>query len=225
MTKSLPRAVAIQIASLGEFPPMKLFKSILTVVILGMFVGACGPQAAPTMNAADVQSTAVAAAQTMVAQTLAAIPTATPLPPTETATFTPVASDTPIASPTLEVALTAVPPTTNASGDPCANRILAASPKGKPTIIRIANKTKYMVRVSLYLNETASHGECGYRGYDISKNNDVVIGDLVLGCYNLWAWSLDPKKHFSVASGTSCINNSDKWTFEITESVLRFVGP
>jgi hypothetical protein len=204
---------------------MKLFKPTLIIIIISTLLSACGAQPVPTISAADVQLTAVAAAQTMVAQTQAAIPTATPLPPTDTPTFTPVASDTPLVSPTLAVTLTTAPPTTNASGDPCANRQLAANPQGKPTVIRIANKTRYTVRVSLYLNETASHGECGYRGYDISRNNDVVISDLVLGCYNLWAWSIDPRRNFQVASGTSCINNSDKWTFEITESVLRFVGP
>ena len=78
--------------------------------------------------------------------------------------------------------------------------------------------------VSLYLNETASHGECGYRGYTLSRNSDTVITDLVQGCYNLWAWSTggDP---FNVASGTSCINNTDKWTFEITENTIKFLGP
>ena len=47
-------------------------------------LSACGPEPEPTMSAADVQGTAVAAAWTMVAETQAAIPTATPIPPTET---------------------------------------------------------------------------------------------------------------------------------------------
>ena len=204
---------------------MKLFKSILNIIIVGTLLSACGAEPAPTMSAADVQSTAVSSAFTMVAQTQAAIPTNTPFPPTETPTNTPVPTDTPAVPPTLAARPTIAPPTTDPNVDPCSNRVLAANPNGKPTKIRIVNTTKYPVTVSLYLNETASHGECGYRGYELGKNGDVVISDLVLGCYNLWAWSTSPKKSFNVASGTSCINNSDKWTFEITESMIRFVGP
>jgi hypothetical protein len=51
-----------------------------------------------------------------------------------------------------------------------------------------------------------------------------VISDLVQGCYYLWAWSDDPKGKFS-SSGSGCINNPDKWTFEISESMIKFVGP
>ena len=202
--------------------------SFLTVIVLaGMILSACGAPAAPTMNPADVQSTAQAAAMTMVAETQAAVPTVTPLPPTETPTQTPVATDTPLPLPTLAVSLT---PTTapagagngNATVDPCSNRILSYSPKGKPTIIRIANTTKATVNVSLYLNETEGHGECGYRAYKLSKNNDVVITDLVYGCYSLYAWSDDPKEKFN-ASGGGCINNPDKWTFEISAGKIKFI--
>jgi hypothetical protein len=167
----------------------------------------------------------------MVAQTQAAIPTATPLPPTEAPTSTPLPTDTPVALPTLEVTATSAAVSSNSGGssgaatvDPCANRVLGSSPKGKETVIRLANTTKTQVTVSLYLNETASHGECGYRSYVISKNNDTVISDLVQGCYSLWAWSTDNKVHVN-AGGGGCINNDDKWTFEIGENSIKFVGP
>jgi hypothetical protein len=91
-------------------------------------------------------------------------------------------------------------------------------------VIRIVNTTRVPVTLSLYLNETEAHGECGYRGYTLARNNDVVITDLVQGCYNIWAWSDDPQGKFS-SSGGGCINNPDKWTFEISESMVKFVGP
>lgn len=207
---------------------MKRFSTLTTVILLTLIIGACAPQAVPTINPVDVQNTAVAAAFTMVAETQAAIPTATPLPPTDTPTATVAVTDTPLALPTLDVTLT---PTTasvssggNSNVDPCANRVLGGSPKGKETKIRIVNTTKVAVTVSLYLNETAAHGECGYRGYNLAKNNDVVITDLVQGCYNLWAWSDDPKGKFN-SSGAGCINNPDKWTFEINTATIKFVGP
>lgn len=204
---------------------MKRFSIISSLVTaISLILSACAAEAAPTINPADVQSTAVAAAFTIVAETQAAIPTDTALPPTETASPTPMATDTPISLPTLEATSTTVP-VSSPSGDPCATRVLSGSPKGRPTRIRIINQTKVEVTVSVYLNETASHGECGYRSYIIAKSNDVVIDDLVQGCYNLWAWSNDPLTSFQVSSVTSCINNADKWTFEISTGNLKFVGP
>jgi hypothetical protein len=204
--------------------------SIFTVIaIIALILSACGAEPPPpTMNAVDVQNTAVAAAMTMIADTQAAIPTDTPLPPTEAPTQTLVPTDTPVPPPTLNVTLTSTLAPTSTSGaggvDPCANRVLAPK-KGRATTIRVVNTTNVTVRVSLYLNETAAHGECGYRGFDLAKNNDIVYDDLVQGCYNLWAWSLDGKKPFQVASGTSCINNPDKWTFEVRENTIKFAGP
>ena len=208
---------------------MKPSKFLPVLFLIALIASACAPQATPTMSAEAVQSTAVAAAFTVVAQTQAAIPTATPLPPTDMPTLTPLSTNTPVALPSLEVTATTAAlsaPTTsgNATVDPCSNRQLSSSPAGKPTIIRIANTTKAEVTVSLYLNETASHGECGYRSYVIRKNSDVTISDLVQGCYSLWAWSNNNAVHVN-GGGGGCINNDDKWTFEIKEDSIKFVGP
>ena len=202
---------------------MKQLKFLSMIIVMSaMVITACGAEPAPTMSAADVQFTAVAAAFTIVAETQAAIPTATPLPPTETPTQTPLPTDTPLALPSLAVTLTSVPPTS--SGDPCDNRVLSWSPNGRPTKIRLANTTKVAVTVSIYLNETADKGECGWRTYKIGGKNDTIIDDLVQGCYNLWAWSDDPKGRFN-SSGSGCPNNSDKWSFEISAASIKFVGP
>lgn len=201
---------------------MKHIKFPSLIAAMAIIISACTAQAVPTINAADVQSTAISAASTMVAQTQAAIPTATQLPPTETPTETALPTDTPVSLPTLEsTAITA--PTNTPGGDPCATRVLSA-PKGRETIIRIVNMTKAPITVSVYLNETAGQGECGYRSYNLSKSNDVVISDLVQGCYNLWAWSTDPKIGVN-SGGYGCINNPDKWTFEVNENSIKFVGP
>ena len=200
--------------------------SILTVLVVAtLIISGCGAPPAPTMNAVDVQSTAQAAAQTMVAQTQAAVPTSTPLPPTEASTQTPLPTETPLPLPTLNVTLTSTtaPTSSNAGGDPCATRVLSPS-RGRETVIRVVNMTKVTITVSMYLNETAAHGECGYRGFTLSKNNDIVYTDLVQGCYDLWAWSDDPKGKFN-SYGGGCINNPDKWTFEVSEGNIKFVGP
>jgi hypothetical protein len=205
---------------------MKHFSIFTVVLLIAVIISACGSPAAPTMNAADVQNTAVAAAFTMVAQTQASMPTNTSLPPTEAPTQTSLPTDTPIPLPTLAtspVAPTVAAPTKSAGGDPC-NQALNHSPLGKETTIRIWNTTKVPVTVSLYLNPTEGHGECGYRSYNLAKGADVVITDLVYGCYNLWAWSDAPKGKFN-SSGSGCINNPDKWTFEINTATVKFVGP
>ena len=219
---------------------MKPIKFLPIIIVLALALSACGaqPPAIPTMSADDVQTTAVAAAFTMVAQTQAAIPTASPLPPTDipTSTTVPLPTNTAVGLPTIGLGVTATTgalsaPTTSSSGasgaataDPCSNRVLAGSPQGKGTTIRIVNKTSVPVKLSLYLAETASHGECGYRYYEIAKANDIVITDLVQGCYYLWAWSDAAKNKFN-SSGSGCINNPDKWTFEISSGSIKFVGP
>jgi hypothetical protein len=234
MTKLSPWEAAIPTAKQPESHQtmkrtMKQPKFLITLFAIALTVSACAPAAIPTMSAEDVQSTAVAAAFTVVAQTQAAIPTATSVPPTDTPAATPLPTNTPLPLSSLEVTATttvlAAATSSSSSGtDPCANRVLSGSPGGKPTMIRIANTTKAEVTVSLYLNETASHGECGYRSYVIKKNSDVTITDLVQGCYNLWAWSNNNNVHVN-GGGSGCINNEDKWTFEIKEDSIKFVGP
>ena len=201
---------------------MKYINRITLLILIIALSTGCGTEAPPTMSGADVQSTAIAAAFTIVAETQAAIPTSTPLPPTETPTSTPLPTNTSLSLPTLAATLTSVPAAGSGSGDPCATRVLGA-PLGKSTVIRIVNTVKQPVTVSLYLNETASHNECGYRGYNLSQRGSVVITDLVVGCYNLWAWSTGDKPFNS--SGYGCINNPDKWTFEINEATIKFIGP
>src|SRR5687767_10978446 len=81
---------------------IKRLKIPSLIAAMTILISACGAPAAPTMSAADVQLTAVAAAFTVVAQTQAAIPTATLLPPTETASPTQPPTNTAVSLPTLE---------------------------------------------------------------------------------------------------------------------------
>lgn len=205
---------------------MKRSSIFAIVIVLTTILSACGAPPAPTADPVDIQDTAVAAAFTIVAQTQAAVPTATPLPPTETPTQTPPPTNTPVALPTLA---TPASPTTAAvaastSGvDPCANRQLSPE-KGRETVIRVVNDTRVPITVSMYLNETEGQGECGWRSFNLARNNDIVFTDLVQGCYNLWAWSDDPKGKFN-SNGGGCLNNSDKWTFIVTAATIKFTGP
>ena len=202
---------------------MKRPSTFTVIIALTMIISACGAQATPTVNPADIQNTAMAAALTMLAETQAAIPTATPVPPTEAPTQTALPTITPLSLPTLQVSPTTAPASNSGNGDPCANRQLGVDMQGKPTKIRILNTTKSPVTVSIYLNETEL-GACGYRSYKLAKGGDVVMTDVVYGCYSIWAWSDDPKGKFN-SSGGGCINNPDKWTFEVNTATVKFVGP
>ena len=198
----------------------------IVTTIIAILITACAPQAAPTINPVDVQNTAIAGAFTLVAQTQAAIPTATPLPPTETPTQTPLPTNTSLATVTLVGTAATLTPvaivasTSTAGGDYCQTRILSWSPKGRPANIHIINTTRAAITVSLYLNETADHFECGYRVYEIGSRSDVFITDLVQGCYTLWAFNNDQRTPVN-AFGSGCINNPDKWTIEISQDRVK----
>jgi hypothetical protein len=158
----------------------------------------------------------------MVAQTQAAIPTATLPPPTETSTPTPLPTNTPEVLPTLEATLVVAQPTSTSSGDPCDTRVLSGPP-GRETVIRLVNTTNVPIKVSIYLNKTPLDA-CGWGYVELPKKGDTVISSWVQGCYNFWAWSDDPKNKFN-SSGYLCINNPDKWTFEISADTIRNTTP
>ena len=194
---------------------MKRFTMISMLVSAALVISACGgAPAEPTLSPDDIQSTSVAAAFTIIAETQAAIPTNTPLPPTNTPEPTPLPTDTPEPSPTTDAALiptfTPLPPT--ASGDPC-NKPLSGAVTGHPTKIKLVNETRGSLVISLYLNLTP-FGECGYRGYNLEKGGSTTITDLVTGCYNVSVFVTEPDKN-SKSFGYGCINNSDLWTIRI----------
>jgi len=208
---------------------MKRFFIASIIVAITMIISACGASPAePTVNPVDIQNTAVAAAFTIVAETQAAIPTNTPIPPTDTPIPTPLPTDTPISTPTLEAALiptfTAIPTTAgnNTGGDPC-NKPLPGNVSGHDTKIRLQNETKGDLVISLYLNLTA-FGECGYRGYNLGPKDSTIITDLPQGCYNVSVFVTQPNKS-TKSFGYGCINNPDLWEFKIYEENTVLLSP
>ncbi|HEU0296163.1 MAG TPA: hypothetical protein VFR47_25735 [Anaerolineales bacterium] len=210
---------------------MKSF-SILTPVlaqalVIALIIGACGarvaPQATPTPigNATDIQNTMVAEFVTMLA---AAIPTAT-LTPTATVTNTPAATATLPPMPTLGETFTAIPGGNSGTGvntgDPCINKVLPASLEGETIRIRIDNPTRATLMLSVNLQQSGPQSQCGYRSYTLAPGESLVINDLVEGCYTLWAWNPDPDAYFIVTNGTSCLDTSNSWTFDISTSDIK----
>jgi hypothetical protein len=163
-----------------------------------------------------------AAAFTMVAETRAAIPTATIPPPTETFTNTPPPTNTFLPVESAQVTLTTSAPDGGTGGeDPCLTQTLPPTLQGKPLKMRVDNSTKATVALSVYLNQTAPGGQCGYRSYTLAPGEFVVINNLVEGCYTLWAWNPIPEEYFIVTNGTNCLDSADDWVFNISTGSIQ----
>jgi len=194
---------------------LKHFSFLAQILVIMLIISACGAEPVPTVDPVELQGTAVAAALTILAETQAAIPTATLPPPTATITNTPVPTNTFIPLPTQGAESTPNIGGSSPTEDPCVNQLLPDTLTGNPIKIRVDNPTKGTINLSVYLQSGNPQGVCGYRAYVLAPQDSLVITDLVEGCYSLWAWNPDPKDYFMVTNGTSCLNSSNNWTFDI----------
>ncbi|MBL8050059.1 MAG: hypothetical protein JNM46_02470 [Anaerolineales bacterium] len=149
-----------------------LRKILPALTIVAIFLAACGQQGTPTMSPEEVSGTAVAAAWTIVAETQAAIPTNTPIPPTETPSPTPLPTFTLEPLPTIEIA----PPTATSKPQGSCEGPLNVAEAGPQSNIRIENETGGNVTLSLHLGEGQNaFGQCGFLGYQLTKNQKLVV--------------------------------------------------
>jgi hypothetical protein len=194
-----------------------MIKKLLPVLLaLSVVLSACAPKAEPTMAPADVEGTAVSAAFTMVAMTQMAIPTATPLPPTETPSPTPLPTFTvPPLIPTLEPLI--LPTATSAPSDPnnCL-KPLNVGEAGPTNPMRIENDTKGTIQwMSLNL-ATNAFGQCGAVSYNNIGPGAKKIIALPKGDWYFWAGIVYKDGHSGNASGGCTIRQGD-------EDMLRIV--
>lgn len=146
------------------------------IAILSLLLSACG-SSAPTeaaLSPEDTQSTAVAAAFTIVAETQAAIPTNT-VPPTNTPVPTMLPTDTPVPpSPTLsavDISPTVAPtftPVAAATTDPC-NKPLTSwqGPSANFSLLYEYTPQSKDDQVVVSMWVMTDLGECGFL-YDLS---------------------------------------------------------
>jgi hypothetical protein len=201
-------------------------RTLLVAVGTALLLAACAP-ATPTIDPAQIQASAMAAASTMIAQTIAAQPTATPVPPTPTPSATPLPVPTLPPLPTIAVAS----PTTASSGDDC-NHQMDVSNSGPMAKVVILNSTKGSATFTLYLGRPNSFGQCGYISWGPIRKLDRVTAEVPFArlnqgdpCYWASAFVNDPKQQRTPANGPFCINDTDKWTFEITYETIKLTPP
>jgi hypothetical protein len=205
-----------------------MLKKIIPILLaLTVLITACAPQAAPTMSPADVQGTAVAAAWTMVAATQAAIPTNTPVPPTEvpSPTSLPTFTPEPLLVPTLPLLVLATPTTAAAPSDP--NNCLKPLNMGEagPTKnVRIENQSPGTANVSLNLWKPNLFAQCGALSYTVKKGASLRI-NIPSGYWYAYSWVLDPPSTGSVSFYIGPSKTQDLLRLVIKQDVIAWVGP
>ena len=197
-------------------------KTILIIpTVLMLLLSACGAKAVPTIDPAQVQASAVAAADTIVAMTQGAAPTQTPVPPTVASTDTP-AQPSPTIPPISTVPLLITPTlaavSTSSSGD-CT--FLKAS-KGEHMAHMLANnKTNELIGITFYLKKNA-FGDCGYWSSQINPNSSLAITNLPVGCYYVGTWTLSGKPDFQNLGYPFCDSIPDKFVINATIDTISF---
>jgi hypothetical protein len=171
------------------------------VVLLAVVLTACGPQGTPTASPEEVQGTAEAAAWTMVAMTQQAIPTNTPVPPTETPSPTPLPTFTALPQPTLELIIPTATVQSQTQGN-CEGPLNVAE-AGPQSNIRIENETGGSVTLSLWLSGNA-FGQCGFLSYSLAKNQKLIVS-IPKGEY--YAFALIDLGNNKSGSASGSVNN------------------
>lgn len=166
-------------------------------------LAACGPEPEPTSSPSDLANTAIAVAWTEVYMTQAAIPTATPLPPTPT--LLPTLAPLPT-SPVLVVP-TSVAPTlpSNTTSNPC-DAPPPYQPKGTMVQVKFVNRSDGSVNLAFGMIEPNSLDECGTYSFSIGRYDEPVV-KILAGCYWAYGWVTGEKPSTAKNIEALCITD------------------
>ncbi len=204
---------------------------LLVVAAPALLLASCAPAATPSVDAVQIQASAAAAAATMIAKTQAAMPTDTPVPPTPLPSDTPVPSATPLALPTLQGLSTPTGSSGSGTSTGECNHLLDVGASGPQATLMVRNDTKGPVTFSMGLGAKNSFGQCGYMGWAVPKAGSIVVSVPITytnqgdPCYWAFAFINDPKRQTNVSGGGFCINNTDKWTFDVSYDRIKLTPP
>lgn len=200
---------------------------LIVVTTLVLLLSACTSQTAPTVDPAQAQASVIAAANTMVALTMAALPTTTPIPPT------------PIPSPILEPSPTILPISTSAfqasptavassgGADTCKHPLDVKS-AGPSTLLNIRNKTNGSVTIKIGISTKSVFGQCGYLGWQVRTKDSITVSVPQTGpgpCYWVEAWINDPQKTSYVTGYGLCMNHTGTWHLDIEYGQFILTSP
>ncbi len=169
---------------------------LIEVGALALFLVACGAPRAPTADPAQVQASAVSAAHTMVALTLAAVPTT---PPSATAPARPTAAPLPTFDASLQLPTMAVPTATPAGGETDCRHTLDVGAAGPTHRTLIRNQSDAILTLSLSLYKPNQFGQCGWISYANLKRSGTVMANLPAGYWSAFAWASGKGKNFTVS--------------------------
>lgn len=198
----------------------------IVLAIAALILTACGSAPEPTMSPADVQGTAMAAAMTMVAETQAAIPTATPIPPTEAPTETPFPTNTvpplSLESPTQPQPVGVLPTNTTApsvgASDPCNQPLTAWD--GESAKLTIVNNTNPKGHVVIALGFTTNLGQCGILSASFSNTTTLSVP---IGTF--WASAfVDGKQDFKTFGGDTITRTGNYSLWVENERIILKAG-
>jgi hypothetical protein len=194
--------------------------------MLLVWLGSACSAATPTVDPAQIQASAVAAASTMVAMTQAAIPTATEVPPTEVPSPTPLPPPTIAVLPTLAFqAPTAAP--TQSSADDCNHLFDLGATGNARSPVKVNNNNKYAVTLSLGMWQKNAFGQCGYLAFAIKGKESILISMPQTGqgpCWTGFAYGQGSNAS-NAEGGPFCWNNPDKWTLDIGPDIIKLTPP
>ncbi len=159
-------------------------KFLITISILAILaLSACGgAEATPEISSEDLAATAVAEAWVIITQTAAAMPSATPIPPT----FTPQPTAT--FAPTLELLPTQpAPVSVVATATPECNQIPALEPKGTLVNVEFYNEALGSANLAFGMLSPNDKGECYTYSFSVGRG-DMLSAKVLAGCYWGYAW-------------------------------------
>lgn len=203
---------------------IKMKPILIIATVLAFTLSACGAKAVPTVDPAMIQASAVAAANTMVAMTQAAMPTETPIPPTAVSTDTPQPTPTIPPLPTSSILASPTVVVSTSGGGDCSGPI-ARSNGDKMATILVKNKTNQLVTVSFQLKKNA-FGDCGYWSTVLPGNGSTFTSNTPLGCYNVYAFNQNGKPDWQNAYFGLCTGfNTDKFTVSLSVTTIQVIAP
>ena len=198
-------------------------KKIIPFLIISSFLlGACGAvgspavDAPPTTSPEDIYATANALAVEMMAETQAAMPTNTLIPPTNTPPSPPTATlfvPTIVLTPTEIVLPTAT--SASSSAPSCMDKQLTSWP-GESAILTVTNNVSDTT-ANVFLCITTDKEDLGFINIPVGTSGSATVP---LGCYSATAW-VTGSKNFN-ATTTFCINRPSKMQLVIEKNQIYY---